>query len=103
MVDELDIKLHPLILRALVKYFHNGKLNPDEAQIIFSAHNIVALNGQDMRTDEIYFVSKEENGYSSVERLSGDGLDIETIITDKEYGKAYLAGRFGAIPEKFVL
>jgi hypothetical protein len=101
IVDELDTKLHPLILRELVKLFRNNEYNRGRSQLVFSAHNLVALNSQDMRADEIYFVKKDLNGYSSIERLSSGETDDESIITDREYGMAYLAGRFGAVPTDF--
>jgi len=100
MVDELDTKLHPLILRELIKIFHDNNWNKKGAQLVFSAHNIVALNGQDMRADEVYFINKSDKGYSSVERLSGVVAE-DLIAEDMEFGKAYLAGRFGSIPTSF--
>ena len=99
MVDELDTRLHPWILRELISRFHDKKNR--NAQLIFSAHNTIALNTQDMHMDEVYFVRKDDKGHSTIERLfdstvSGDEMDME-------FGKAYLAGRFGAVPERFVL
>ncbi|MCL1863848.1 MAG: ATP-binding protein [Defluviitaleaceae bacterium] len=96
IADELDTKLHPKILREIVKSFQKQKAN--KAQLIFTAHNLVALNDQDMRTDEVYFVEKNDDGYSRIAKLPAS---VNKSKVDREFGKAYLAGRFGAIQNNF--
>ena len=94
-VDELDSKLHPLLLRYIIRQFHDRDVNKNGGQLIFSAHNIICLNSKDLRRDEIWFVEKKNQAselYSLYDfRDSGARNDLE-------FGKNYLSGRFGAIP-----
>ncbi len=96
-VDEIDSKLHPLVLRKIVQMFTDKETNPKGAQLIFSAHNIIILDSSDLRRDEIWFVEKENHistMYSLVDFEDEDG----GIRSDLNYGKHYLNGRFGAVP-----
>lgn len=94
-IDELDSQLHPLILRKIVKMFTNKGTNPNGAQLVFSAHNIINLDSSDLRRDEIWFVEKvnhKSKMYSLVD------FDDGGIRSDLNYGKHYLSGRFGSVP-----
>ena len=96
-IDELDSQLHPLILRKIVKMFTDKESNPNGAQLVFSAHNIINLDSSDLRRDEIWFVEKtnqKSKMYSLVD------FDDGGIRSDLSYGKHYLSGRFGAVPFK---
>lgn len=95
-IDELDAKLHPLLLRRILKIFRNKEINTRGAQLVFSAHNIINLNSSDMRRDEIWFVEKK-NQRSEMYSLY-DFEDDGKVRNDLDYGKHYLSGRFGAVP-----
>ena len=94
-VDELDSKLHPLILRYIIKMFKDKNTNSGHGQLIFTSHNLICLDSKDLRRDEIWFVEKT-NQRSSMFSLY-DFKD-ESIRNDLSFGKHYLNGRFGAIP-----
>lgn len=96
-VDELDAKLHPLVLRYIVRLFTDKEKNIGKGQIIFSAHNLVCLDSTDLRRDEIWFVEKN-NQQSSLYSLYDFKEDESAIRSDLNFGKNYLSGRFGAIP-----
>lgn len=96
-VDELDAKLHPLVLRYIVLLFTDREINIGQGQIIFSAHNLICLNSSDLRRDEIWFVEKN-NQESSIYSLYDFKEDENAIRSDLNFGKHYLSGRFGAIP-----
>lgn len=96
-VDELDAKLHPLILRYIIKMYRNKELNVSNGQLIFSSHNIVCLDSSDLRRDEIWFVEKV-NQVSSLYSLYDFRDDENAVRSDLDFGKHYLSGRFGAIP-----
>lgn len=96
-IDELDSKLHPLLLRKIVQMFTNKETNPKGAQLIFSAHNIISLDSSSLRRDEIWFVEKE-NHISSMYSLADFEDDDGSVRSDLNYGKHYLSGRFGAVP-----
>lgn len=93
--DELDCKLHPLLLRYFVRMFADKKINVGNGQLIFTSHNLVCLDSSDLRRDEIWFVEKN-NQKTSVFSLYD--FKEESIRKDLSFGKHYLNGRFGAIP-----
>lgn len=98
IVDELDAQLHPLILRKIVRMFHDKEYNKGAGQLIFSSHNLLLLNKDEMRRDEIWFVEKDVDGFTTISSLSDYKVNESCIRSDLDYGKNYLAGRFGAIP-----
>ena len=95
----VDSKMHPLILRRIVQMFTNKETNPNGAQLIFSAHNIINLDASDLRRDEIWFVEKK-NHKSTMCALANLDLPELNVRADLNYGKNYLNGRFGAVPFK---
>lgn len=98
VVDELDAKLHPLILRKIVQTFHDPETNKNNAQLIFTSHNLILFNNKEMRRDEIWLTEKDNNGYTTLYSLADFNCTAEEIRSDLDYGKHYLLGRFGAIP-----
>ena len=101
LVDELDMRLHPHVLRELIKRFRHK--DNKSAQLIFSSHNTATLNSRNMRSDEIYFVKKDNKGHSIINRLSDYTHNGKKLRLDMHFDEMYLSGRFGAIPEEFVL
>ncbi len=97
LYDELDIKLHPLLFRKIIRLFTNKETNPNNAQIVFSSHNIICLDNKDLRRDEIYFTEKNNNE-TELYSLADIKINGEVVRKDLDFGKHYLLGRFGAIP-----
>lgn len=98
-VDELNARLHPLLVRAIVFTFINPSLNPKHAQLIFTAHDTWLMSAGIMRRDEIWFVEKDSNGISTLYSLV-DFIDEkgDKIRKDESFEKNYLLGKYGAIP-----
>jgi len=96
--DELDTYLHPLILRRIVAMFHDKKINIMNSQLIFTSHNLTLLNRNELRRDEIWFVEKDENEFTTAFSLDSFKSTKDEVRADLDYGKHYLSGRFGAIP-----
>ncbi len=94
-VDELDSKLHPLILRHIVGMFTDKKFNKGGGQLIFTSHNLICLDSNDLRRDEIWFVEKV-NQRSTLFSLYD--FKETNVRNDLSFGKHYLNGRFGAVP-----
>lgn len=98
-VDELNTKLHPLLVRNLVGLFTNPETNPNHAQLVFNTHDTWPLSNNSMRRDEIWFTDKnslgESNLYSLADFRSDQGPKIRK---DEQYEKNYLLGKYGAIP-----
>lgn len=97
-IDELDCQLHPLLLRKIVRMFHDKDFNKNNAQLIFTSHNLIVLDNRELRRDEIWFMEKDEKGYTNLFSLSEFKTDSEHVRSDLDFGKHYLAGRFGAVP-----
>lgn len=93
-IDELDSKIHSLVLNHIVRLFNNREINKNNAQLIFTCHNTWFLDNRLLRRDQIWFITKNEEGVSTLYSLS----DFKDIRNDLDYNKAYLAGKFGAIP-----
>ena len=99
IIDELDAKLHPVLLKYIISLFTNPQINRHKAQLIFTSHDLSTMNNEVFRRDEIWFVAKgnEQNSqlYSLIEFKDNDG---KTIRKDAKYDKQYLEGKYGADP-----
>jgi len=99
VVDELNSRLHPLLVRSFLLTFLNPKINTNHAQLIFTTHDAWQLSNNLLRRDEIWFTEKDEDGastlYSLVDFEDKDGAKIRK---DENYEKNYLLGKYGAIP-----
>lgn len=93
-IDELDVKLHPLLFRKIVNMYKDKSINKNNAQLVYTSHSTFLLNSDDLRRDEIYLVEKDLNGKSSIYSLSL----FKNLRVDSDYEKKYFTGQFGAIP-----
>ena len=93
VIDELNSFLHPLLVKHIVGLFGNLETNPQRAQLIFTTHETSIMTTDFLRRDQIWFCdkSKEQSTmlYSAQEFSPRKTDNLE---------KAYLAGRYGAIP-----
>lgn len=93
-VDEIDKSLHPLMVEYLIKMFHDKNINTNNAQLIANTHDTNLLNLGILRRDDIWFTERNyENGKTEMYSLS----DFSPRTTEN-IERAYLLGRFGAIP-----
>lgn len=99
-VDELNSRLHPLLVRNIILTFTNPELNRNNAQLIFTTHDIWQISNDFLRRDEIWFVEKDiETGISDLYSLADFADEDGTKIRkDEAYSKNYLLGKYGAIP-----
>lgn len=98
-IDELNARLHPLLVRSILLTFLNPEINKNHAQLLFTTHDTWQLSNQLLRRDEIWFVEKDEKGVSTLYSLS-DFIDDDgmRIRKDENYEKNYMVGKYGAIP-----
>ena len=89
-VDELNIKLHPLLLKFIIDLFYEKN---SRAQLIYTTHDTTLMDKKFFRRDQIWFVQKDEFGYSELMALS----DFK-VRSDASFEKDYLAGVYGGIP-----
>lgn len=98
-VDELNARLHPLLVRNIILAFTNPEYNPKHAQLVFTTHDTWQLSNLLLRRDEIWFTEKDENGISTLYSLADFAdEDGNRIRKDESYEKNYLLGKYGAIP-----
>lgn len=93
VVDELGASTHPNINREIVKLFQNKKTNKNNGQLIFTSHDSSLLSKGILRRDQIWYTQKLEDGSTDLYPLSDFGIRNDLAID-----KAYLDGRFKAVP-----
>ena len=91
-VDEIDRSLHTKLSQALLRKFSRSA-ETGYSQIIFTAHDVNLINLNHFRQDEIWFIEKNQLGESGLRPFS----DFE-VKESQDALKAYLSGRFGAVP-----
>jgi len=89
-VDELNIKLHPLLLKFIVDLFYE---HTSKAQLVYTTHDTTLMDKKFFRRDQIWFVQKDDYGYSELTALAEF-----KIRSDASFEKDYLAGVYGGIP-----
>jgi AAA15 family ATPase/GTPase len=90
LIDELDIHLHPHIVQFILKLFNKS----NSAQLLFTTHNTFLLDLNKFRKDQIYFCNKRDDASTEVYSL----YDFSDFRDTMDVEKAYLNGRFDAIP-----
>ena len=91
-VDEIDRSLHTKLSQYLLSEFINCCENTYN-QIIFTAHDINLINTNNFKQEEIWFIEKNNLGESRLRPFSDFNLQEGQDVL-----KAYLSGRFGAVP-----
>ena len=98
-IDELNARLHPLLVRNIILTFLSPEINTQNAQLLFTTHDIWQFSNELLRRDEIWMVNKNRDGvselYSLVEFKDEDGNKVRR---DEALAKNYLTGNYGAIP-----
>ena len=97
--DELDAKLHPKLLKYIIRLFTDRGVNKKGAQLVFTSHDMTTLNSSMFRRDEIWFAAKTPEGSSTLYSLADIAdVDGKRVRTQNAYDRQYLAGRYGADP-----
>jgi hypothetical protein len=92
VVDELERSLHPKLTEHFLKLFMEAHEDV-RMQIIFTTHEDTIMDQELFRRDEIWFVERDAENASKIY-----SLDRFKERYDKKLSKAYLEGRYGAIP-----
>ncbi len=94
LIDELDRSLHTLLTNQLLEAYL-ASCNPDtRSQILFTTHDVLLMDQNLLRRDEMYVTERDQNGSSSLFSFS----EYKDIRKDKDIRKSYLQGRLGGIP-----
>jgi uncharacterized protein len=91
--DELSSSVHPNITRRLIELFQSEKTNSKRAQLLFTSHDNTLQKSGLLRRDQIWFTEKKSDGSTDLYPLT-DFRPRNDLAIDK----AYLDGRFGAVP-----
>ena len=93
VIDELDSRLHPLLVRRIVALFNDANTNPKGAQLLFTAHDTYLLSAGLFRRDQVWFTQK--NSFGATELYS---LAEYKVRSGSTFEKDYLQGKYGATP-----
>ena len=96
IIDKLDITLHYSLIKEIIKMFNSVEYNRKNAQLIFTTHNLLLLDFNLFREDQIWFL--ENNDVSTGTELYSLS-DIEGYEKNKYLLRDYLNGNFGGIPK----
>ncbi|NUW69557.1 AAA family ATPase [Vibrio coralliilyticus] len=94
VVDEVSTNFHSHVLELLVKLFNDPKVNVNNAQLIFTTHDLMIMRSNALRKDQIYLAEKT-NGMT--EYTSLDEFD-SSLRNNSPFEKWYYEGRLGAVP-----
>lgn len=99
VVDEFDNSLHPMVIMNLIMIFHNDEINKKGAQLIFNTHNPIFLKNTLFRRDEIHFVEKNNEKYSSTHYILSDfgTTGKNGVRKNDDYMEHYFINKYGAI------
>jgi AAA15 family ATPase/GTPase len=92
IIDELDAKLHPSLIKYIITLYNDKKINKKGAQLIFTSHDLTTMTNEFFRRDEIWFVAKTDDEAAKLYSLAAFARK------DAKYDKQYLEGRYGADP-----
>lgn len=99
-MDELNARLHPHLVRAVIQIFINPKTNPRRAQLLLTTHDATLLSSNLFRRDEVWFTSKDSTGASELYALVDfEDEDGDRVRKDANIEKNYIAGHYGAVPD----
>lgn len=94
IIDEVDRSLHTLLTRRLLEAYLASCSTESRAQLLFTTHDVLLMDQQLLRRDEMWVAERDINGVSSLLSFS----EYRDVRYDKDIRKSYLQGRLGGIP-----
>lgn len=98
LIDELDLSLHPSLIRDFVALFADANTNPNGAQLIFSSHDVSLMTRSSsldkvLERDQVWFVEKLPDGSSQLIAA----MEYSPRTTEN-LGRNYLNGVYVPLP-----
>jgi hypothetical protein len=97
LIDELEARLHPLLVRQLLRAFTDPTQNPKGGQLIFSTRDATLLGTtigtSPLARDQVWLTEKNNEGATRLYPLT----DFKPREAEN-LERGYLQGRYGAIP-----
>lgn len=90
LIDEIEQSLHPKIVEFIFNLFRAGA----GAQLLCTTHHTGFLDQKKLRKDQVYFANKKPDGSTDLYSL----YDYSDFRDTMDLEKAYLQGRFDAVP-----
>ena len=90
LVDEIERSLHTRLVEYIISLFNRS----ESAQLIYTTHNTYLLDNNKVRKDQVYFTNKRADGSTDLYSL----YDYKDFRDTMDIEKAYLQGRFDAVP-----
>ncbi len=91
VIDEMERSLHPNLIYDIFDIYLRSATDV-QSQLIVTTHESSLLTQKLVRKDEVWFITKDENGTQL------HSLEEYNVRFDKEIRKDYLLGRYKAIP-----
>lgn len=94
VIDEIDRSLHTTLTWNLISTFLKNLSADSRRQLIFTAHDVMLMDQDLLRRDEVWFAEKDSRGSSRLVPLSQQrGVRADLVLR-----KRYLDGEFGGLP-----
>ncbi len=94
VIDEIDRSLHPLLIQQLLETYLANCSTETRKQLLLTTHNVMLMDQQLLRRDEMWVAERDKFGVSSLFSFS----EYKDVRYDKDLRKSYLQGRLGGIP-----
>lgn len=94
VIDELDCSWHYALSRRLLGIFLSRCSEETRTQLIFSTHDLMLMDQELFRRDELWITERQLDGSSALRSLA----DYQ-IRYDKDIRKLYLQGALGGMPQ----
>lgn len=99
VIDELDSKLHPKLLRFIITLFQDPNINKSGAQLVFTSQDVSIMRNDVFRRDEIWFAARDKDEASTLWSLSDIHEPNGNLVSkNAAFDRQYLSGRYGADP-----
>jgi AAA15 family ATPase/GTPase len=93
VIDELDSRLHPLLVKRIIALFNDARTNPKGAQLLFTAHDTYLLSAGLFHRDQVWFTQKDNFGATELYSLAE-----YKVRSTSPFERDYLLGKYGATP-----
>lgn len=94
VIDEVDRSMHTLLTRRLLEGYLKNCSPGSRAQLLFTTHDVLLMDQNLLRRDEMWVTERDAKGVSSLLSFS----EYKDVRYDKDIRKSYLQGRLGGIP-----
>ncbi|HHF7349732.1 TPA: ATP/GTP-binding protein [Legionella feeleii] len=95
IIDEFDHSMHTMLVRSLLEYYLQSCSSASRSQLLFTTHNLMLMDQDLFRRDELWFTERSVNSSTQLISLS----EYKDVRNDKDIRKSYLKGSFGGIPK----